>query len=107
MPELFGERQGWLYQLRAPISTLMNVRTSAQRFRNDQELDLLGRYWEERAQVRIDTLAIDYAPVGEDPAPPLSWRLREDQKAALERAWTTLKPQVTPRVKAFLELAGR
>jgi hypothetical protein len=107
VPGPFDERRGWLYQVGAPFSTMMNVRTSAQRFRNDQELDLLRRYWDARAQVRIDTLAVDYVPAAKDPAPPLSWRLREDQQAALEHAWDELKGGVTQRVRAFLERAGR
>lgn len=77
-------KEGWFYQLYAPLWTILNVRDTAQASRNDVELNLLRDKW--RGKVEIETVSFDYeSPTTEKP--PLSWHLTKDQKCNIEKAW--------------------
>jgi predicted acylesterase/phospholipase RssA len=82
--DLYG-KQEWAYQLFAPAETVLNVRKSAQRARNDVELDLLVDKWSENDEHRV---AIERATFEYDcPDPPLSWHLTEAQKVDIDQEW--------------------
>jgi len=101
--------RGWSYQLWAPAEAVLNVRTSAQRARNDDQYLFFARSWNERKDrgVRIERLIVQFPKQTDalcrDNQPPLSWRLREEQKECIERAWRAVGPAAASRVKSFLE----
>src|SRR2546426_60304 len=82
--------RGWVFQTFGPILTLLNVRTGAQRFRNDIEVaDFAAAH---RAQDTFERLVFKVAKDG-----PLSWKLTEDDKRALRREWLAPEEQKEPR----------
>lgn len=82
-PAYGGEQRSWVYQLYAPVSALLAMRTSAQRARNRWHLSLLQERW--RSEVCIETVTFPYTS-----APgPMSWHLTERQKAEIRGAWVT------------------
>ena len=54
-------QRGWLFQLYAPISTMMGVLGSGQEATNDTELDLLQKYWHEKG-IEITTVIFQPDP---------------------------------------------
>jgi hypothetical protein len=91
------ERRSWSFQLYAPISALLAMRTSAQRARNRWEIDLLKQRW--NPGVCVDSVKFAYPA-----APgPMSWHLTERQKKSIEDAWAGAGPQGGAKeVEAFL-----
>jgi len=73
---------GWFYQAWAPVESVLQVRTTAQRSHNDDELDRLSALWCERG-VRIETATFEFP---QDDA-PLSWHLTGLDKARLDAEW--------------------
>ena len=70
-------RPGPLYQIVAPPMALATVRSTAQRLRNNDELDTFTHYWLVR-RVKIDVARFEFP--GEA---PLSWHLTKADKDAL------------------------
>jgi len=86
--ETKGKRRGWFYQTYAPLSTLLNVRDTGQLARNDEDLALFTRVWDGR--VTVSTATLQFCTVGDVTwrnAPPLSWHMTKDQKAAITSQW--------------------
>ncbi len=73
---------GALYQIGAPVETLLNVRTTGQRSHNDEEFERLQRLWRGRG-VEIDNVIFRYC--GEHP--PLSWHLSGRDKQRIKDSW--------------------
>ena len=82
-------QRGWLYQLYAPVSTMMAVLGSGQEATNDTEFDLLEKYWGEK-HVQIVPVIFQPDPSVYDQANgavPLSWHMRKQDKDLIQRAW--------------------
>jgi len=99
--------RGWSYQLWAPAQAVLNVRTAAQRARNEDQYLFFARSWNERNRgVNIERLIVRFPrqtdPLCRDNQPPLSWRLREDQKKCIEMAWEEIGPAAAESVRKFL-----
>jgi hypothetical protein len=82
-------QRGWIYQLYAPLSTMLGVWTSGQQATNDTEFDLLQKYWLEK-KIEIEPVIFQpdpsvYAKAGG--AVPLSWHLRKQDKDSIGKAW--------------------
>ena len=80
-PAYGGEQRSWVYQLYAPVSALLAMRTSAQRARNRWHLSLLQERW--RPEVCIETIRFPYPST----PGPMSWHLTENQKTQIRTAW--------------------
>jgi hypothetical protein len=77
----FKPNRGWLYQVFAPISTLLRVRGTGQLSHSEIELHLLIDKWRGKVQIVPVTFEFDGAN------PPLSWHLTEAEKDAIEQNW--------------------
>ncbi len=93
---------GWPYQLWAPAQAVLNVRTSAQRFRNAQQFELFRKRWEVE-NVEVVPVPARYRTKDGDNSPPLSWRLREDQQDDIDDTWERKKQWIIFRVRKHLE----
>jgi hypothetical protein len=79
--------RGWQYQVAGPIQALLAVRVAAQRERSETELDFLQRLWcRQGVEIRKFEFAFDTA---EPRSPPLSWQLSPEQKAEIDREWSS------------------
>lgn len=104
------DKQGWLLELFGPILTLFKVRDSTRLARNDQEIALLQKRWQD--QVNIEYFPIFFPSFSQITEiekrlptklqrpkystcffndrkydPPLSWKLTDLEKAMIEHAW--------------------
>jgi hypothetical protein len=82
-------QRGWLYQLYAPLSTMLGVWTSGQQATNVTEFDLLQKYWHEK-KIEIEPVIFQPDPSAYEKAGgavPLSWHLRQQDKDSIEDAW--------------------
>ncbi len=98
LPSEGGPRRAWPYQLVAPLTAVIAMRTAAQQVTNRTSLRLLKRSWQAQ-HVCIESLAV---PFGSSDA-PLSWHLTNREKQAIRQAWTRDAPAHIERVSAFLE----
>jgi hypothetical protein len=73
---------GMLFQWRSPAGTILNVRDTAQRRRNDSTLELLVSSLAAKG-VCLDRVAFE---LPQDDV-PLSWHLTASQTAAIRRGW--------------------
>jgi hypothetical protein len=86
--------KGWLYSTLGPIEALQNVRTASQVERNNTAVNL---FIEDAAQqgVRVEAARFTFeSPTGVEP--PLSWKLTEPQKEAIEVGWDLILKDTTP-----------
>lgn len=86
----------WFEQLRAPMQTMLAVRSAAQRRRNDTELRLLQEAMAARG-VRITTVVFEYP----EAQIPLSWHLTPDDIARIDGAWASGFASEKARVAEF------
>lgn len=77
-------RNGILFQWRSPANTMLNVRDTAQRQRNDMTLDLLTQALAARG-VTLERVHFEIPRDGV----PLSWHLTAAQTAAIQRDWSS------------------
>ena len=73
-----GSNRGWAYQLFAPISCMLNVRTAGQHAHKTLETEFLEQIWAN--SVPIDRIVMCFR--GKNP--PLSWHLSEAEKQAID-----------------------
>ena len=94
-----ARRRGWPYQATAPIQALTRVRFTAQRIGNSNQVALLQKAWEypEIIHTRA-SFAVDF----EEVQPPLSWRLREQDRNTIKEVWEKQKDQIVRQVRDFL-----
>lgn len=97
-----------LFQLTAPLTTLLSVREEAQRIRNQEYLRVLQGYWERsNPVVHIHLMQADYRPRESSSCfgsqPPLSWRLRADQQQCILQVWEESRADTVEQVEEFLE----
>jgi len=93
-----GDDRAWTYQLRAPLSAVIAMRTSAQRVNNRAALRLLKDYWLQRG---VCVVSID-APYGGSEA-PLSWHLTAAEKRAVDLEWAATSVRIVEAVRKFLD----
>ena len=74
--------QGWFQQLRAPVATLLHVRDTAQRNRNQTDVELL-RQALSRLDVDLVSAIFEYPNADT----PLSWHLTSEQKSQISADW--------------------
>jgi hypothetical protein len=98
-----GAERSWLYQLKAPLDTILDVRTAAQIHRGGQELQLLREAWSGRVDVVVREVRF---PGCEAADPPLSWRLRSDQQKCIADGWTAVRGGALEAVRRFLDGPG-
>jgi hypothetical protein len=79
------KKRGFFYQMSVPIVALDNVRGAGQLSHSQVEFNLLQKRWRERAGriVEIKLATFEYPNYDA----PLSWRLTDKQKQAIDRAW--------------------
>ena len=91
------KERAWAYDLIGPLTTLLAVRTAAQRERAETELETLQRLWCRRGiAIRKFEFAFELPLDGsvgssQDPMmknPPLSWELTLREKKDLAEAWS-------------------
>ena len=91
---------GWIMQVFGPLITMFSIRRSTQTARNSVELENLIDYWNERLSdrdVRLEAAKLIFPEIlkgtfqtFEVYTPPLSWKLSEAQKRAVEQGWNEL-----------------
>lgn len=96
------ESRSWLYQLIAPISTMLKVRSTGQLAHKTLELDMMQRYWND-CGVQIDTARFQFTK----PNPPLSWHLTEEDKRRIEEEWQEAPEEEWKKVCNFLDQSCR
>ena len=74
--------QSWTYQLTAPLSAVINMRTAAQRVNNREALRLLKAYWRPRG-VCIESIDASFDGEGA----PMSWHMTAKEQLEVENAW--------------------
>jgi hypothetical protein len=93
-----GDDRAWTYQLRAPLSAVIAMRTSAQRVNNRAAIRLLKDYWLQRGVC----VASAQAPFGGAEA-PLSWHLTAAEKRAVDDEWNRTSGRIVEAVRKFLD----
>jgi hypothetical protein len=93
-----GDDRAWTYQLRAPLSAVIAMRTSAQRVNNRAAIRLLKDYWLQRGVC----VASIQAPFGGAEA-PLSWHLTAAEKRAVDDEWNRTSVGIVEAVRKFLD----
>ena len=93
-----GDDRAWTYQLRAPLSAVIAMRTSAQRVNNRAAIRLLKDYWLQRGVC----VASAQAPFGGAEA-PLSWHLTAAEKRAVDDEWNRTSVRIVEAVRKFLD----
>lgn len=85
-----GSRQGWGFQLYAPLAGLLSMWNEAPVYRDQNELRLFQNWFHEKTgkSVRIATMPFD-GKAGCAKA-PLSWKLSESQKGCIANTWKAL-----------------
>jgi hypothetical protein len=92
--------KSWTYQLTAPLSAVIAMRSAAQRVNNRSALRLLKDYWLERG-VCVESLPVPFTPGGA----PMSWHMTVKEKQAIVDEWNTQQAAATRAVWEFM--AGR
>ena len=92
-----GGDRAWTYQLRAPLSAVIAMRTSAQRVNNRAAIRLLRDYWQQRGVC----VASIQAPFGGSDA-PLSWHLTAAEKRAVDEEWNRTSTPIIDKVRKFV-----
>ena len=101
-------QRGWLYQLYAPVSTMMAVLGSGQEATNDTEFDLLQKYW---GQKHIQIVPVIFQPDlsvydQANGAVPLSWHMRKQDKNLIQKAWD-FERQYKSNCKTVVDFVGQ
>ena len=91
---------GWLMQALGPLLAMFNVRRATQVERNDLEGELLDELASDLKDIDFRRVRLafpkKYRPrfsAGRRYTPPLSWKLSNAQKRAVDEGWTTLVSQ--------------
>lgn len=95
--------QTWAYQLTAPISAVLRVRSEAQVVRDATEgADLLKVLASRGHDARV--IVARYSPVNKICAasPPLTWHLTEVEKFCVQVSWNAIKADIAMQVREFL-----
>jgi hypothetical protein len=74
--------KGWFYQTYAPLDALFNVRTNAQKVRDQYELARFRERWS-LMDVKVRNATFQFEGAGA----PLSWAMNPDQIKAIDDQW--------------------
>ncbi|MCC6390841.1 MAG: patatin-like phospholipase family protein [Bryobacterales bacterium] len=97
-PSAALKTRGWFYQALAPPEALLAMRNTAQVSRNYDDVRM--------ARIILENRGLEFHQVSfrfPSEEAPLSWHLTQDEKAAIDEAWTHQKQEVQD-VKEFLKL---
>ena len=92
--------KSWTYQLTAPLSAVIAMRSAAQRVNNRSALRLLKDYWLERG-VCIESVPVPFKRAGA----PMSWHMTVKEKKSVIDEWNRLQTETAHAVSEFI--AGR
>ena len=89
-------RQGWGFQLLAPLLGLYNMRDFAQNSVANNQLAFFGKYYRKQG-VNVWKASIEYNGKNECAEAPLSWKLDRVQQQCIQDTWQTnvLKKQTS------------
>jgi patatin-like phospholipase len=96
-----AEHRSWSYQLRAPLSAMLEVRTAGQIAHNEAELCLLIKRWQlDPRRIDIRRVLLEFP----EASPPLSWHLTRRERDRIRDEWDKLMAQPCPwsAVRGFL-----
>jgi hypothetical protein len=79
-------RQGWGFQLLAPLLGLYNMRDFAQNSVANNQLAFFGKYYRTQG-VNVWKASIEYNGKDECAEAPLSWKLDHDQQQCIQDTW--------------------
>ena len=89
--------KSWTYQLTAPLSAVIAMRSAAQRVNNRSALRLLKDYWLERG-VCIESVPVPFKPAGA----PMSWHMTVKEKKAVISEWNKVQAATAQAVSDFI-----
>ena len=94
------DRRAWPFQITAPFSALVGMRSVAQRVTNRTTIGLLSQDWRAKSTC-IETV---HVPFGSDDA-PMSWHLTLDEKRSVDAAWLRLNGSrgIIDAVRSYLQ----
>jgi hypothetical protein len=101
-----SDGRAWSYQLHAPFSAMLEVRTAGQMAHNETELCLLIDRWRlDPRPVRIDRVLFEFP----ERSPPLSWHLTRRERERIADQWSRLMESPCPwgAVRVFLGGGGQ
>jgi hypothetical protein len=111
------EHRGTFFQFWAPLLTMKTFRGAAHACSADRELRLLCERWSgevlprqkgrHRDGVTIETVDFTFSPSArcKKKRPPLSWHLRMEEQAEIEKAWNVLRTgEQVQKVSGYLGL---
>jgi predicted acylesterase/phospholipase RssA len=100
----------WPYQLRAPVDTVLGVRSEGAAVRDLADTSAVLQILSLRGY-DAEALTVRYVPPAQvnglpkpkicPQKPPLTWRLTEVERACIAERWDVLKPQVISEMKEF------
>lgn len=96
-----SEHRSWSYQLHAPLSAMLEVRTAGQLAHNEAELCLLIKRWQlDPRQIHVRRLLLEFP----EASPPLSWHLTRRERDGIRDEWARLMSQPCPwgAVRGFM-----
>jgi hypothetical protein len=96
-PSVGGKDRGWPYQIIAPLSAVMAMRSSAQRVTNRTTLRLLKDYWRTRGTC-IESLVVPF----NNGEAPMSWHLTAREKQQITDGWNKIAAEKLGGVRQFL-----
>ena len=96
--------RSWAYQLTAPISAVLRVRSEAQVVRDTTEGADLLKVLAARGQ-DAHVIVARYSPAGDICAtnPPLTWHLTEVEKYCIQQSWDQIKTDLESHIHKFLD----
>jgi hypothetical protein len=95
-----GKSWSWQRQLVAPISTMLNLRTSSQHYRGAFESDLV------KSWLDANGVTVILAPFTYSGDTPLSWHLNTQQKKNVEDAWEFPTTEIVNAKKEVFDALG-
>jgi hypothetical protein len=96
-PAVGGDRRAWPYQIVAPFSALVAMRSAAQRVTNRTTLRLLTDDWRTR-DTCIEMVPVPFGAVGA----PMSWHLTTMEKQRIDDTWKDMSNRTIAAVSAYL-----
>lgn len=96
-PSMGGKDRGWPYQIFAPLSAFMAMRSSAQRVTNRTTLRLLKDYWRLKGTC-IESVVVPF----NNGKAPMSWHLTGREKQQITDGWNRIAAEKLGAVRRFL-----
>jgi hypothetical protein len=98
-PSAGGDRRAWPYQIAAPFSALVGMRSAAQRVTNRTTIGLLAQAWRAKSTC-IETV---HVPFGSAQA-PMSWHLTLEEQHEIDATWDRVNTSrgIVDAVRSYL-----